>query len=254
MTCGSARSAYGSAASAAIWTGLREALPGRVQVEVAQRPLAPVAEAVDDERRHPRDDAVHVRCRESVGRAELEEPGDQAMCQPSAAERLVRDLLDAAHATQVVQHRPDDYHGMLADLLGRHTPLRVKEAEDGETLRKGTVFLAPPGNHLLLNAGGVLSLSRAPKVHHVRPSADPLFKSVAVTANGMGIPPPHGLCHGNGIETPGTPAGIRPAIAQTIVQLGLDLGPVTTRATLADALELALERQSDKDQAFAPRR
>ncbi|GAA1077450.1 STAS domain-containing protein [Nocardiopsis metallicus] len=49
-------------------------------------------------------------------------------------------------------------------------------------------------------------------------------------------------------------SGIRPAIAQTIVQLGLDLGPVTTRATLADALELALERQSDKDQAFAPRR
>ncbi|WP_026116900.1 STAS domain-containing protein [Nocardiopsis valliformis] len=49
-------------------------------------------------------------------------------------------------------------------------------------------------------------------------------------------------------------SGIRPAIAQTIVQLGLDLGPVTTRATLADALELALERQSDKDQGFVPRR
>jgi len=37
-------------------------------------------------------------------------------------------------------------------------------------------------------------------------------------------------------------SGIRPAIAQTIVQLGLDLGPVTTRATLADALQWALER------------
>ncbi|CAL9537467.1 hypothetical protein SUDANB121_04185 [Nocardiopsis dassonvillei] len=38
-------------------------------------------------------------------------------------------------------------------------------------------------------------------------------------------------------------SGIRPAIAQTIVQLGLDLGHVTTRATLADALEWALDRR-----------
>ncbi len=37
-------------------------------------------------------------------------------------------------------------------------------------------------------------------------------------------------------------SGIRPAIAQTIVQLGLDLSSVTTRATLADALQWALGR------------
>lgn len=80
----------------------------------------------------------------------------------------------------VVQHRPADYHGMLSELLGRHTPLRVKDAEDGETLRNGTVFLAPPGSHLLVNAGGVVALSKAPKVHHVRPSADPLFESAAL--------------------------------------------------------------------------
>lgn len=35
-------------------------------------------------------------------------------------------------------------------------------------------------------------------------------------------------------------SGIRPQIAQTIVQLGIDLGDITTRATLADALEWAL--------------
>jgi rsbT co-antagonist protein RsbR len=35
-------------------------------------------------------------------------------------------------------------------------------------------------------------------------------------------------------------SGVRPAIAQTIVQLGLDLGGVVTRATLADALAFAL--------------
>ncbi|GGW70992.1 hypothetical protein GCM10010503_55480 [Streptomyces lucensis JCM 4490] len=38
-------------------------------------------------------------------------------------------------------------------------------------------------------------------------------------------------------------SGIRPAIAQTIVQLGIDLGSVLTRASLADALAYALSRQ-----------
>jgi rsbT co-antagonist protein RsbR len=37
-------------------------------------------------------------------------------------------------------------------------------------------------------------------------------------------------------------SGIRPQIAQTIVHLGVELGSVTTKATLADALRVALER------------
>jgi len=37
-------------------------------------------------------------------------------------------------------------------------------------------------------------------------------------------------------------SGIRPQIAQTIVHLGVDLGQVTTKATLADAFTLALKR------------
>ena len=37
-------------------------------------------------------------------------------------------------------------------------------------------------------------------------------------------------------------SGIRPQIAQTIVHLGVDLGDVTTKATLADAFAIALER------------
>ena len=37
-------------------------------------------------------------------------------------------------------------------------------------------------------------------------------------------------------------SGIRPQIAQTIIHLGVDLGGVITKATLADALQLALQR------------
>jgi rsbT co-antagonist protein RsbR len=37
-------------------------------------------------------------------------------------------------------------------------------------------------------------------------------------------------------------SGIRPQIAQTIVHLGVELGEVTTKASLADALRVALDR------------
>jgi rsbT co-antagonist protein RsbR len=37
-------------------------------------------------------------------------------------------------------------------------------------------------------------------------------------------------------------SGIRPQIAQTIVHLGVDLGNVITKASLADALAVALKR------------
>jgi rsbT co-antagonist protein RsbR len=37
-------------------------------------------------------------------------------------------------------------------------------------------------------------------------------------------------------------SGIRPQIAQTIVHLGVQLGDITTKATLADAFQLALQR------------
>jgi len=39
-------------------------------------------------------------------------------------------------------------------------------------------------------------------------------------------------------------SGIRPQIAQTIIHLGVDLGNVITKATLADAFRLALKRKS----------
>jgi rsbT co-antagonist protein RsbR len=47
-------------------------------------------------------------------------------------------------------------------------------------------------------------------------------------------------------------SGIRPQIAQTIVHLGIDLADVTTKATLADALQLALRRQGFQITRTAP--
>jgi two-component system chemotaxis response regulator CheB len=86
---------------------------------------------------------------------------------------------DFPAATVVVQHLDPRHRSLMADILGRHTALRVKQAEDGESVVPGTVFIAPPNKHLLVNPGGRLSLSDSELVHFVRPSADLLFESVA---------------------------------------------------------------------------
>ena len=49
-------------------------------------------------------------------------------------------------------------------------------------------------------------------------------------------------------------SGIRPQIAQTIVHLGVDLGDVTTKATLADAFALALQADRTRGQPTRPGR
>ena len=67
---------------------------------------------------------------------------------------------------------------METTVLGR-TGLKVKEALHGDKLEAGTVMIAPPNNHLLVNQDGTLTLTQTKLVHFVRPSADLLFESTA---------------------------------------------------------------------------
>jgi two-component system chemotaxis response regulator CheB len=67
----------------------------------------------------------------------------------------------------------------MAQILGRRTPLCVREAAAGAQARPGYVYIAPPDHHLLIGADGVLALSRSDLVHFVRPSIDLLFESLA---------------------------------------------------------------------------
>lgn len=59
--------------------------------------------------------------------------------------------------------------------------LLVKEAEEGEVVKSGRAYVAPPNRHLLVNPDGTFSLSQSELVHFVRPSADLLFESVAAS-------------------------------------------------------------------------
>lgn len=86
---------------------------------------------------------------------------------------------DFPAAIAVVLHRSPHGESRLAELLGRRTRLRVKEAAEGDHLMPGVVHIAPPGRHLLIGHDGLLSLSDAAKVRHSRPSVDRLFESGA---------------------------------------------------------------------------
>jgi two-component system chemotaxis response regulator CheB len=81
----------------------------------------------------------------------------------------------------IVQHLDPDRHSLLAKILGRRTPLVVKEAAADDVFTKGIVYVAPPGYHLVVGAGRVATLTHTARVHFVRPSADRLFQSVAAS-------------------------------------------------------------------------
>src|SRR5919199_724086 len=64
----------------------------------------------------------------------------------------------------VVQHVGAN-RSALPELLARDLRLVVRHPADGECLRAGTVYLAPPDRHLLVAPGGTCQLSQAPRVN-----------------------------------------------------------------------------------------
>jgi len=102
---------------------------------------------------------------------------------PQALKRLIP-LLPAGFPVPVavVLHMPVGYTELFARSLAAVSPLPVTEARDGDSLRAGTVLIAPAGSHLSLvrRADGVATkLSLHPFDTPHRPAVDVLFRSAA---------------------------------------------------------------------------
>lgn len=78
----------------------------------------------------------------------------------------------------IAQHRQIDSDGMLVRLLDARCSLTVCDAEDKQGLEPGTVLVAPPDYHLLVEADTVALSVDAP-LNFSRPSIDILFSSAA---------------------------------------------------------------------------
>lgn len=82
----------------------------------------------------------------------------------------------------VVQHMPKGFTKAFAESLDKICPLSVKEAEDGDKIEKGHIYIAPGDNHIVVEerlGGNVIRLSQEPQRNGHRPSADVMFESVA---------------------------------------------------------------------------
>jgi two-component system, chemotaxis family, protein-glutamate methylesterase/glutaminase len=86
----------------------------------------------------------------------------------------------------LVQHLAPTRKSWIADLLGRSTVLKVKQAEHNEILLPGMVYTGPPDEHLLVGPGKI-QLAHTQLVRFSRPSIDLLFESVAGTYGSRAI-------------------------------------------------------------------
>lgn len=97
----------------------------------------------------------------------------------AALSRLVSDLReDFPLPVCVVQHRSKDSDSILVELLQDLTSLCIRDAEDKESLCAGTIYIAPPDYHMLVENDHI-SLTVDSPVRFSRPSIDVLFNSAS---------------------------------------------------------------------------
>lgn len=79
----------------------------------------------------------------------------------------------------MVVHLPPAKSSVMASVIGAKCVLPVKEPDDKEPIASGTLYIAPPNYHLLIERQRTLSLSVDDVVLFSRPSIDVLFESAA---------------------------------------------------------------------------
>ncbi|WP_423792964.1 protein-glutamate methylesterase/protein-glutamine glutaminase [Methanocaldococcus indicus] len=91
----------------------------------------------------------------------------------------------------VVQHMPPGFTKLFADRINQVSVLNVKEAEHGERVQPGYVYIAPGDYHMLLRKRGsnvyIALDNQMPKVNGCRPAVDVTADSVANVYGGKAV-------------------------------------------------------------------
>lgn len=105
----------------------------------------------------------------------------------------------------LVQHMPVGFTKSMAERLDELSKVKVKEAEEGDVLQKGCVYIAPGGKHMEIKkkaSSHVVSLNEMPPIGGLRPCANITFDSIAgsdfdqiicVVLTGMGADGTNGI-------------------------------------------------------------
>ncbi len=104
---------------------------------------------------------------------------------PNALTRMIPMLPQGFPAPiLIVQHMPPMFTASLANSLNNKSALDVKEAQDGDTILPGQVFIAPGGKQMKIVAGAdglsrKIKITDDPPENSCKPSVDYLFRSIA---------------------------------------------------------------------------
>nr|WP_084788085.1 chemotaxis response regulator protein-glutamate methylesterase [Anaerobacillus alkalidiazotrophicus] len=102
---------------------------------------------------------------------------------PKALQKVLANLpADINAPILIVQHMPVGFTKSLAERLNRLSKITVKEAEDGEVVKKGIAYIAPGGYHLKVRCIGptlAIKLDQSPPENGHRPSVDTMLNSIA---------------------------------------------------------------------------
>ena len=107
-----------------------------------------------------------------------------------ALEQVIRFLPEDTPPVIVVQHMPAGFTKLYSDRLNHSCKMEVKEAEDGDRLRRGLVIIGAGEHHLRLckdSQGYYVSSKPGEKVSGHCPSVDVMFTSVAEVAGAHAI-------------------------------------------------------------------
>lgn len=81
-------------------------------------------------------------------------------------------------AVLVVLHTSNS-GGLLPAILERAGPLPARLPENGESVKRGHIYVAPPDLHMILEPGRIRTV-RGPRENRHRPAIDPTFRSAAM--------------------------------------------------------------------------
>ncbi|MFP4498862.1 MAG: chemotaxis response regulator protein-glutamate methylesterase [Vulcanimicrobiota bacterium] len=92
----------------------------------------------------------------------------------------------------IVQHMPEKFTSSFAQRLNEICQMTVKEAENNDTVNRGSALIAPGNKHMILKRSGAryyVDIKEGPLVNRHRPSVDVLFRSTAYHAgkNAIGV-------------------------------------------------------------------
>jgi two-component system, chemotaxis family, protein-glutamate methylesterase/glutaminase len=86
---------------------------------------------------------------------------------------------DFPGAVVLVQHMPGNFTSQFSNQLAEVSQIRVKEAEAGEIIVPGQLYICPGSHHMRVSPTGRVSLDDGPRISGYRPCADLTFESAA---------------------------------------------------------------------------